>query len=105
MFPRAAPDADAGSDDSLDATDVSALARQHTREAVAVLVAALSGPSVRDRITAAEALLNVGHGRPVQPLAIDGGSVHVVAHGMGELHRPNGDDEPAGWELFRERGD
>ena len=46
-----------------------ALARAHTPEAVAALVAALDSP--RERVSAAVALLDRGWGKPTQPLAGD----------------------------------
>jgi hypothetical protein len=101
------PDASAGPDRSLGPEAVSALARQHTRACIDVLVAALSGSSVRDRIVAAERLLAIGYGQAVQPFAIDANGLHIVVHTADAPHRPNGEDEaePAGWGRFRERGD
>jgi hypothetical protein len=50
--------------------DVQKLARTHTPEAIAALVAALSSP--RERVAAAVALLDRGWGRPTQIMAGDG---------------------------------
>ena len=47
------------------------LAREHTEEALGVLVAALSDEDARVRISAATALLDRGHGRPTAPIGID----------------------------------
>jgi hypothetical protein len=100
MFPRAAPDADAGPD------DISAIARRHGQAAVEVLINALRDPDVGTRIAAAERLLAVAYGAPVTPVAIDGAGIHVAVHGFDAPGaRPNGADEPAGWEQFRERRD
>jgi hypothetical protein len=83
---------------------VSALARVHTRACIDVLVAALSGSSVRDRIVAAERLLAIGHGQAVQPFVLDASGLHVVVHTADAPGaRSNGEDEPAGWERFHER--
>jgi hypothetical protein len=82
---------------------VSALARQHTRAALEMLGAALTDPDVGTRITAAEQLLAIGYGEPVQPLAIDAHGLHVEAHGLDTPGaRQNGEDEPSGWKLFRD---
>ena len=51
------------------ALDIQALARQHTPDAIAALVAALANP--RERVSAAVALLDRGWGKPTQPLAGD----------------------------------
>jgi hypothetical protein len=83
---------------------VSALARQHTRACIEVLVAALSGSSVRDRIVAAERLLAIGYGQAVQPIAIDTNGLRVEVHGFDAPGaRSNGEDEPVGWERFCEQ--
>jgi len=52
------------------ALDVQELARAHTPDAIAALVAALANP--RERVSAAVALLDRGWGKPTQPLAGDG---------------------------------
>jgi hypothetical protein len=97
----ARPDASAAG--GLDPEAVSALARQHTRDCIDVLVAALSGSSVRDRIVAAERLLAIGYGQAVQPIAIDAKGLRIEVHGFDAPHRPNGEDvvEPAGRDRFR----
>ena len=51
------------------ALDIQALARRHTPDAIAALVAALANP--RERVSAAVALLDRGWGKPTQPLAGD----------------------------------
>ena len=51
------------------ALDIQTLARQHTPDAIAALVAALANP--RERVSAAVALLDRGWGKPTQPLAGD----------------------------------
>jgi hypothetical protein len=84
---------------------VSALARVHTRACIDVLVAALSGSSVRDRIVAAERLLAIGYGEAVQPFAIDANGLRIEVHTADAPDaRPNGEDEtePSGWERLRE---
>jgi hypothetical protein len=77
------------------ADDPTALARQHGTAAVQTLIAHLDGP---DAVQAAIALLAVGYGHPVQPLAFDAGSISVEVNAAGEpdaLHRMNGDDGTA----------
>jgi hypothetical protein len=58
------------------ALDIQALARQHTPEAIAALVAALANP--RERVSAAVALLDRGWGKPTQPLAGDADAAPLV---------------------------
>jgi hypothetical protein len=84
-----------------DADAISALARTHTRAAVAALVAALD--SSGERVQAAAELLAVAYGRPVMPLALDGRDLRIKVHGLGAPHRPNGENKPSGWDQFRER--
>jgi len=48
------------------AVEVRDLAREHTEEAMATLVEALQDPDSRVRVAAANALLDRGHGKPVQ---------------------------------------
>jgi hypothetical protein len=59
--------------------DIGALCREHAPEAVATLVAALRDP--RHKVAAAEALLNRGFGKPVQPLHSENQStvLHLIA--------------------------
>lgn len=52
---------------------VKELARVHTEEAIAVLVAALSDDNGRTRIAAAEALLDRGYGKPPATIAGEDG--------------------------------
>jgi hypothetical protein len=104
-MPRSAPAAvtpDAGSADSPDI--ISARARAHGRVCIDVLVELLADPDPQARIAAAVALLDVGHGRPTQPFVLDGRDVHIAVHGIGEPHRPNGEDEGDSWTPFHERG-
>ena len=58
------------------ALDIQALARQHTPDAIAALVAALANP--RERVSAAVALLDRGWGKPTQPLAGDSSAPPLV---------------------------
>jgi hypothetical protein len=59
--------------------DIAAMCREHAPEAVATLVAALRDP--RHKVAAAEALLNRGFGKPVQPLHSETQStvLHLIA--------------------------
>lgn len=59
--------------------DVAALARQHTAEAIAALVEALKVP--KERVQAAQVLLNRGWGMPLQQIEQHSDSVtlHLVA--------------------------
>ena len=59
--------------------DIAAMCREHAPEAVATLVAALRDP--RHKVAAAEALLNRGFGKPVQPLHSENQStvLHLIA--------------------------
>lgn len=50
--------------------EVRALAREHTADAIAALVAALTDP--KQRVAAAVALLDRGYGRPVQAIEASG---------------------------------
>jgi hypothetical protein len=98
----AAPDAGLGPD------AISALARQHARAAIDTLVASLSNPD--ERVAAAIALLDVGYGQPVQPIALD--STHGVALEVHTVEAPdhrsaNGEDaeDGAAWRAWlRQRG-
>jgi hypothetical protein len=61
---------------------VQELARAHTPTAIAALVAALSNP--RERVQAAQVLLDRGWGRPVQAIAADAkapplATLHLIA--------------------------
>jgi hypothetical protein len=58
------------------ALDMQELARAHTPDAIAALVAALANP--RERVSAAVALLDRGWGKPVQALAGDSSAPPVV---------------------------
>ena len=58
--------------------DVAALARQHTAAAIEALVAALKDP--KTRVPAAVALLNRGHGLPVQPITGEGPQSITIMH-------------------------
>jgi hypothetical protein len=60
------------------ALDVQALARQHTAAAIQTLVEALTDP--RLKVQAAEALLNRGWGRPVQPLRDENSNTPAALH-------------------------
>ena len=58
-----------------DIAEVRDLARQHTAVAIAALVEiAKSGKSESARVSAAEALLDRGYGRPAQSVTLDGGA-------------------------------
>lgn len=46
-------------------------AREHTDAALGVLVAALDDENTKNRITAAQAILDRGYGKPTQPIAGD----------------------------------
>jgi hypothetical protein len=73
------------------AADVSTFARQHTEAAVAAPVEALSVPT--ERVQAAIALLNVGWGAPVQPLALDANNlVAEFRDGLPSARAANGED-------------
>jgi hypothetical protein len=60
------------------ALDVQALAREHTAAAIETLVQALKDP--RLKVQAAEALLNRGWGKPLQPLRDENGDTNTVLH-------------------------
>jgi hypothetical protein len=57
---------------------VQELARQHTPEAIAALVAALNSP--RERVAAASVLLDRGWGRPLQAIAGDREAPPIAIH-------------------------
>jgi hypothetical protein len=57
---------------------VQELARQHTSEAIAALVAALNSP--RERVAAATVLLDRGWGRPLQAIAGDREAPPIAIH-------------------------
>ena len=60
------------------ALDVQALAREHTVAAIQTLVGALKDPKLK--VQAAEALLNRGWGKPLQPLRDESGNTPTVLH-------------------------
>jgi hypothetical protein len=60
------------------ALDVQALAREHTAAAIETLVQALKDP--RLKVQAAEALLNRGWGKPIQPVSGEDGNSPAVQH-------------------------
>ena len=85
-----------------DAAAISALARSHARAALQVLVQALNSPSPGERVAAAVALLNVGYGAPLQPIALDsahGIAIEVHASELAGAHRSNGEgaEDGAAW--------
>ena len=58
--------------------DIARMCREHAPEAVATLVAALKDP--RNKVVAAEALLNRGFGRPPQNLSIESRTTGLQLH-------------------------
>lgn len=62
------------------AKEVRDAARAHTEAALAVLVEAMNADSVRDRIAAANAILDRGYGKPTQMISGDAesGPVEMV---------------------------
>lgn len=72
--------------------DIQALAREHTDTAVAALVAALDNP--RERVAAAQALLDRGYGKPTQKQEVtgaEGGPIQTEAHSTVETRPPIGE--------------
>ena len=80
------------------ALDVQELARQHTPDAIAALVAALASP--RERVSAAVALLDRGWGKPAQHIGGDAEAppVSITFHWADAVteQQPELDDAPAG---------
>lgn len=68
-----------------------AIARAHGPAAVRALIAALDSPG--ERVPAAIALLDLAHGRPLQPLAFDTTGIHIEVNAAAEAasDRPNGE--------------
>lgn len=68
-------------------SDIKSLARSHTRTAIRTLAAIMTSPEVPPgvRVTAATALLDRGWGRPMQPLATEGGPLIVEVVRFGAL--------------------
>ena len=63
--------------------NLAALARQHTENAVGVLVAALEDPDTRIRLDAVRQLLDRGYGKPAQSVELAGDAeapiaIHVI---------------------------
>jgi hypothetical protein len=90
-----------------DAAAISAIAGQHGRAAIDALVDALDSQDPGERVAAAVALLNVGYGQPVQPIALD--SAHGISIELSEAlgQRANGedDDAAAAWSARRSQRD
>jgi hypothetical protein len=76
-------------------SDITALAQQHSAEAVAVLVEALSHPG--ERVEAARTLLAIAWGQPLQPITIDSTTGIIVEFHDAQppVRRANGEDKAA----------
>jgi hypothetical protein len=76
-------------------SDITALAQQHSAEAVAVLVEALNHPG--ERVEAARALLAIAWGQPLLPITIDSTTGIVVEFHDAQppFRRANDEDKAA----------
>jgi len=69
--------------------EVKALARQHGPAAIGKLVELMNCGQPRTEVAAAQALLDRGYGKAVQPIAGDDDSAPVSIKGVIELVRPS----------------